>query len=276
MKELLATGVFLASPVIADQSVKIDFAAEIGGQPFKCISTYDGLGASETTVIARDFKAYLSNIVLVSVDGSSTALKLDESIWQNESVALLDFEDGSDNCVNGTPQTNTSISGTAPEGDYVGVRFNVGVPFEKNHADPTAASSPLNLTSMFWNWQAGYKFIRIDFVPTERTEDAPVGWFFHLGSTMCKAESRTEAPAQACMNPNVMNVSLDAFNSETDTIVIDPAALVSEVDLSMNTLDTSPGCMSFPNDPECTTVMVKLGLDYMDLPARNQQLFSVR
>jgi hypothetical protein len=34
--------------------------------------------------------------------------------------------------------------------------------------------------------------------------------------------------------------------------------------------------MSFPNDPECRTVLPALGLPYMDLPAGEQRFFRVQ
>jgi uncharacterized repeat protein (TIGR04052 family) len=97
---------------------------------------------------------------------------LAKSDWQHAGTALLDFEDGRAACANGTAPMNTALRDTVAAGDYTGVAFKAGVPFEMNHGDPTTAPSPLNLTSMFWNWRGGYKFVRIDMVPTDRRERA--------------------------------------------------------------------------------------------------------
>jgi hypothetical protein len=43
-----------------------------------------------------------------------------------------------------------------------------------------------------------------------------------------------------------------------------------------NAPETSPGCMSFPKDADCMTVMGKLGLPYMEVPAGAQSLVSMR
>jgi hypothetical protein len=48
------------------------------------------------------------------------------------------------------------------------------------------------------------------------------------------------------------------------------------VDITRNTQGTPPGCMSFPNDPECRTVLPALGLPYMDVPANEQRFFRVQ
>ena len=101
------------------------------------------------------------------------------------------------------------------------------------------------------------------------------GWFLHLGSTMCDAASKTEAP-KACKNENRMALRFDGFDPAKNTLVIDPAKVVAEADLKVNAPETSPGCMSFPKDADCLTVMGKLGLPYMDRPAGEQALVSVR
>jgi len=279
MKHVLTTGVFLAlsTPAFADQSVSINFVAEIGGKPFSCTETYDGLGSTDASVAGTDYRMFVSAPALVRADGSLQPIALEQDgKWQLDDVALLDFEDGAAGC-NGTgnPDMNTSLRGTVPEGEYQGLAFTVAVPFDKNHGDPTLAPAPLNATSMFWNWQNGYRFVRIDMVPTDKKEGGPKGWFLHLGSTMCAAQSKTEAPS-ACANPNHMPVLFTEFDPATHVVVVDPASVVVGADLRINAPETSPGCMSFPGDSDCLTVMEKLGLPYGDIPAGTQQLITVR
>lgn len=276
MKKLAFLAALAASPAVADQSVTLNFVAEIGGVPYACDQTYTGLGATNAEVKATDFRTYLSDIVLIAADGSRVPVTLEDDIWQHSGVALLDFEDATGACTNGTSQTNTAVRGTVPEGAYTGAAFTVGVPFALNHGDPSVAPSPLNLTSMFWNWQGGYKFVRIDMVPTDRAADGPKGWFLHLGSTLCKAASKTEGPAEPCENPNTMQISFDDFDAATNTIVIDPAAVVASADLRTNVADTSPGCMSFLGDADCNSVLPNLGLAYGEIPAAGQLLFAKR
>jgi uncharacterized repeat protein (TIGR04052 family) len=271
-----AAAAFAATPALADMAVSIPFAAEIAGQPFACTQTYAGLGRTGAEVQAVDFRLFVSNPALIRADGSLQPMTLDQDgAWQLGDLALLDFEDASGACANGTAGMNTTLRGTVPEGEYTGLSFTIGVPFDQNHIDPTQAPAPLNTTAMFWNWQGGYKFLRIDMVPTDRAADGPRGWFLHLGSTMCDAASKTEAPT-ACKNGNRMEIRMDGFDVAQGTVVIDPAPVVAGADLRANAPDTSPGCMSFPGDADCMTVMAALGLGYMDVPAATQSLVAQR
>lgn len=284
-----AFAALFAGPAMADVTVSIPFAAEIGGKPFACSEVFSGLGSTKAEVQAVDFRLFIHNAAMVKADGSLQPIALEQDgIWQLGELALLDFEDATGFCANGTGGTNTTLRGTVPEGDYTGLAFTVGVPFEQNHQDPTLAAAPLNVTAMFWNWQGGYKFVRIDLVPTamagmHMTEGADPGaghgdakgWFLHLGSTMCDAASKTAAPT-ACANENRIAVQLDGFDLGASKVVIDPAPVLAEADLMVNAPETSPGCMSFPKDADCMTVMGKLGLPYMDVPAGTQSLISMR
>ncbi|PJN92728.1 metallo-mystery pair system four-Cys motif protein, partial [Amaricoccus sp. HAR-UPW-R2A-40] len=47
----------------------------------------------------------------------------------------------------------------------VGLAFEIGVPFDLNHGDPTLAPAPLDLTAMFWTWRGGYKFLKFEVAP---------------------------------------------------------------------------------------------------------------
>jgi uncharacterized repeat protein (TIGR04052 family) len=272
-------------------TVEIPFTAEIAGAPFACTDSYTGLGSAATEVQFLDFRLFVSAAHLIAADGTRVPVALEQDgAWQIENIALLDFEDSTGACANGTPQVNTTLRGTVPEGEYRGLEFEVGVPFDWNHGDPTTAPAPLNLTAMFWNWRGGYKFAKIEFAPVmaegvnaaakAHSEGAghggPGGWMLHLGSTMCAAPEATTPPSEACANPNRVAVALPDFVPGASTVVIDPAAVVADADLTQNTAETSPGCMSFPNDPDCNTVLPRLGLAFNAFPAEEQLLVSMR
>lgn len=277
MTYIAFTADLAASPAMADQSVTINFAGEIAGKTFSCAETFDKLGAKATTVKGIDYRVFVSNAALLRADGTAEPIVLEQDgKWQLDGLALLDFEDGTEGCSTGTAETNTSLRGSVPEGEYVGLSFDLAVPFAQNHNDPTLAASPLNTTAMFWNWQGGYRFVRIDMVPVVNIAGGPKGWFLHLGSTQCPAVSKTESPSAACKNSNHLPVSFAAFDPAQNVVVIDPAPVVAEVDLTVNAPDTSPGCMSFPGDADCMTVMTKLGQPYGDVPAGVQQLVTMR
>lgn len=288
----LIAAICAAQPAVADQSVEITFTAELGGQPFSCTETFEGIGAGTTPVQVLDYRMFVSEPSLVAADGTLVPLTLEQDgAWQVENIALLDFENATGSCTNGTQATNMTLRGTVPEGEYTGLSFTIGVPFDWNHGDPTVAPSPLNLTAMFWNWRGGYKFIKFETSPVRAdgmtmASDTHAeggshgtgasGWFLHLGSTMCTAASRTEAPAEPCGNPNRMQIVLEGFDPSENVVVIDPAAVIADADMAMNTPETSPGCMSFPNDPDCSTVLPRLGIDFNDIGADDQLLVSVR
>ena len=252
--------------------VSLNFAAEINGAPFACGTSYAGVGTTGVTITPADFRMYVSSVELLDASGEAFELELDQdSPWQHENLALLDFENGSGSCVNGTAATRTVVEGTVPAGDYTGVRFVLGVPFELNHIDQTTAPAPLDITGLFWSWNGGYKFMRFDHVSDEQ----PAGWFVHLGSTGCSPTGPTN-PATSCANPHRVTVEFRGFDYESQVIVADVGRLLAGSDVSRNTPSTAKGCMSFPNDADCPAVMNRLGLSYGSSAAGSQVLFSVR
>lgn len=166
----------------ADKPVAIRFQAQVGDALFTCGKRYDGIGVTKSKISGRDFRFYVSNVRLVDAAGEETPLQLDQDgKWQLDDLALIDFENGTGGCSNGTPEMNERITGKVPDGQYTGLRFTLGVPFNKNHLDPLTQPSPLNLTALMWVWNAGHKFARLDFSSTGN----PRGFLVHLGSTGC-------------------------------------------------------------------------------------------
>lgn len=276
------------------QPVTLRFQAKVGDQPFRCDQNY-GLGTPVSQVTPLDFRFYVSEVALIDATGNTVPLTLEQDgQWQYENIALLDFEDKSGGCANGTVEINDRVIGTAPAGDYTGLQFTVGVPFELNHADATLAPSPLNLTSLWWNWQSGYKFARIDLslqnqmgmlpdqaVKHEGSHDSPHGeeqssqaFFIHLGSTGCESAERDQSPS-SCSNPNRSTVTLTEFDPSQNVVVADLAALVANTDLSSNQPNTAPGCMSAPDDRDCAGIMNALGLPFNGTAAPQQTFFRV-
>lgn len=151
---------------LAQQSVTLEFHAQVGDQAAACGVIYEGVGAENSQIEFQDLRFYVSNLRLINATGEEVPLELaQDSQWQHENVALLDFEDGSALCAqSGNEAMNTQVTGTVPDDDYTGLVYNVGVPFDLNHADVATAPSPLNVSSMWWNWQGGYKHVRIDMM----------------------------------------------------------------------------------------------------------------
>lgn len=238
-------------------SVEIAFRAQVGDATFSCADSYDGLGVSNASAGLSDFRFYVHDVRLVDAQDAEVPVTLDQDgLWQYEDLALLDFEDDTGTCANGTAQTNVAVRGTVPAGSYVGVRFKLGVPAELNHLDPGAEDtpSPLNLSALFWAWTSGYKFLRVDSVP----EGGAGPFNLHLGATGCVGDPALGEDV-TCSNANVAEVSFDAFDAESDTIVIDYAAAVADSDLMIDG-GGAPGCMSGEMDPECAPIFPLLGL----------------
>jgi uncharacterized repeat protein (TIGR04052 family) len=270
------------------QPVSLRFAAQVNGQPFACGQSYGGIGTTRSTITPSDYRFYVSEVQLIDASGRAVPVALaQDGTWQRDGVALLDFENGSGPCLNGTAATNSTVRGSVPAGRYTGLRFTLGVPFVPNHGDPTTAPSPLNLTAMFWNWQGGYKFIKFDTASSgQPATSAPPhaegggnasGFSVHLGSTLCASPSRTQSPQAECGNPNRVTVQFDRFDAGTQTVVADIGSVLAGANVDVNAPGTSPGCMSFPKDADCPPVMGALGLAYDGVPAPGpQRLFTAR
>ncbi|WP_437596577.1 MbnP family copper-binding protein [Sorangium sp. So ce590] len=245
-------------------AVELQFEGRVRDEVFSCSDTY-AVGTAATDVKLNDFRLYIHDVRLRRADGEEVPLSLEQDgLWQHENVVLLDFEDRSGSCANGTQETNGLVRGTVPAGEYDGLSFKLGVPFELNHGDASVAPSPLNLTGLFWSWQAGYKFLRIDSV----SEVGAIPFIVHIGSTGCVAGEGGEVTA--CDRPNVAEIVIQDIDPLTTKVLVDYAALVSDTDVSGNAGGT-PGCMSDATDPDCPPLFLHLGIDTADGSPRPEQ-----
>lgn len=254
--------------------VVLRFAPRVGTQPFACGQAYPGIGSGggAAKIEAEDFRLYVHDVRLVDAAGAEVPVRLDEDQkWQASGVALLDFEDKTGLCA-GTAATNTEVRGSvaaAPQARvYTGLRFRVGVPFAANHGDAATAPSPLNLTTMFWTWQSGYKFARIEGHST-----AGAGFIVHLGSTGCTKDAGGQITG--CQSPNRPEVALDGFDPTSTgagarVIAVDLAGLFGGTDLGKDV-----ECMSGPGAADCVPLFARLGLPYDGAPAGAQALFRL-
>lgn len=243
------------------QDVTLQFRAAIGGEDVACGAAY-AIGAAETSVMIGDARLYVSAIQLHDAEAGWVDLALEQDgMWQHEGVALLDFEDGTASCADsGNAELRSVVTGSVPAGNWDGLRFDLGVPEALNHADSATSPSPLNVPGMFWVWQSGYKFARVDFVVAGET---PSRWNVHLGSTGCASAAPTVAPDAPCTSPNRATITLEDFDASADVIALDLGALVAGADLTANTPDTPPGCMSSPTEPgDCGPSFEAVGLDF--------------
>jgi uncharacterized repeat protein (TIGR04052 family) len=254
----------------SSQDVSLSFAAVVGDAEFECGGTYEGLGSDSTTLTLEDFRFYVQDVELKNAEGDWVPVDLEDNQFQIDNVALLDFENGCGEV--GNVDLNDQVVGVVPTGEYDGLRFKMGLPFELNHGDASTAPGVLGITALFWNWRGGYKFIRID---SGSIMNNPSVWRMHLGSTGCgMTDDLTTPPEQECTSPNRVDVELDAFDPETNTIIADFAALVAGAPLSTVAEGTPAGCMSEPNNTDCGPLFANLGLPFGDAPGGTQTFFS--
>ncbi|MBX3247450.1 MAG: metallo-mystery pair system four-Cys motif protein [Myxococcales bacterium] len=249
----------------AGEPVELRFAALVGDEPFACGARYEGVGAEGGALTPTDLRFFVHDVRLVDADGAEVPVTLErDGRWQSARVALLDFEDGCGDA--GNADLNDRVRGRAPAGAYTGVRFRVGVPTPENHGHPPAAAAPLNLTALWWSWNAGYKFLRID-----GRSDALDGWRLHLGASGCTGDMRGDATCTASNRPEV---SIDDFDLTEDVIAFDLGALLAGS--SLDRTGGAPGCLSDPNDADCAPFFEALGLPFGDQGAGRQRVFRAR
>ncbi len=267
---ILACGTALAAPPAGDRNIQIRFQAMVGAEKLTCGKSFEGVGDTKSKITPRDFRFYVSNVRLVDASGKETPveLKQDEK-WQLDNLALLDFENATGSCANGTPEMNDVVTGVAPAGTtYRGLRFTMGVPFEKNHTDLTKMPPPLNLTALAWSWNAGRKFARLDF----SSSGVPRGFAVHLGSTGCTPNDTKSTVPTVCSESNRVEVEFAEFDAERDVVIADLAALLkdSNVDEAGKMMS---GCMSGPTTAACGPLFLNLGLAFPNQQVRPQTFF---
>jgi uncharacterized repeat protein (TIGR04052 family) len=231
--------------------MQIPFAAVFGELSIACDSA--------TEAQLSDLRFFVYDVRLMDSVGNWQQLEIDSDI------ALLDFEDGTGACSNGTSETNGVLQGMISAGEYHGLQFTLGVPFEMNHRDPLLAIAPLDDAAMHWHWRGGYKFLRAGV----RTADD--GFWLHLGSTGCEG---TIQNISGCSAANRVAVQLDGFVPGRDVVAVDLAEL-----LQASALDdgVATDCSSGPAETDCGSAFLALGLDHASgKQADTQKVFSSR
>lgn len=226
------------------REVTVQFAPKIGNAAFACGQTYNAMGDESTTITPRDFRMYVYDVSLIKSDGSKVPLALtQDGTWQYQNVALLDFEDFTGGCADGTPETNKVLRGTVPAGTYDGIAFTIGVPEAMNHVDLTTLPSPLNLTGLWWGWGFGHVFLAVvthsDITaPQPGTNDH----YIHVGSVGCVGDPEM-GETVTCSKPNRPYIELRGFDPTSKPITADFGAVIAKSKLA-----TSAGCHSFTEE----------------------------
>ena len=255
----------------------IPFTATINGEPVECGRSYEGVGSSSSSVEVRDVRFYVHDVQLVTADGDRVPLQLDEDHQFQKSytradgsesgIALLDFTDtSSELCADrGTSDLHTFISGHAPEGDYTGVEFTVGVPEEENHVNGAVSDAPLNAYGMQWTWASGYRHMKLEVQATtgDKVKDK---YYFHPGSQGCESTNGEVSGPYACSMPLLATVTMD-LSLDAEAIEFDLGRFYAADDL-----DRGRGCMFVRNlsdmqdgeevDPNgCSEMFAAIGIE---------------
>ena len=215
---------------------------------FRLESSHLACGAG---VVSGQLGFYVSGLRFVDAYGTTTPVSLDATSTQSQAdgVALVGWAGSCEQAPDAVAASmaNPAVTGRVAGAMHQAVEFELGVPFEHNHANPLTAQPPLNLSSMFWTWQTGYKFLRLDLGND---------WSFHLGSTGCVSASAVRPP-QACNRPNLATVRLPGAAAFQGVVVVDLDSLLAGLDVA-----TAENCVeAYGKREECRRLLAGLGID---------------
>lgn len=241
-----------------ENEISIPFMVHAGATHLQCGIEMTQLGTSNATGFVQDFRLFIHDVALIDKNGTVYPITLADNKWQTQNVALISFADKSDcpNVAGDNLDSNMEIVGSydAPNDAVIeGLAFRVGVPFELNHADPTEAESPLNIPSMAWNWQAGYKHMRVEASINSQA------FVFHLGSVGCDGDPLTGGTTE-CEHNNRPEIILKHFDIDLSAVEIDFQSLLENIDVN-----SGGSCHSSESQAAiCQGIFDSLGLDFYD------------
>lgn len=170
-----------------------ELVLQVDGQEVACGSDVMLFGKSWQLA---QFGMFISKVKL---DGKP--VKLQTNHWQSQQIALF-MQSG--DC---SQASNHILQFAGDVNDFLTLSFEMAVPFALNHQNPLRQASPLNLSSMFWTWQTGHKFLRVDL------HNKSDNFSFHLGSIGCESASKVRSPSAECAKPNRFSFTLQKQDS---------------------------------------------------------------
>ncbi len=268
----------------------INFSAISGNQEVACGTNMSGMIGNSASSKLVDLRFYVHDVKLFTSSGTKVDFDLStDNQWQlakgsnnfgaYPSLALLDFENATADCAGGTTEMNKSIRGNTLSGTFTGIEFKVGVPFFLNHLQATTATAPLNVTAMYWAWNSGYKFAKVEYSSNDTNSSANR---FHLGSGTCSGNSA--GPVNACGQPNLPTISITKtsgnFNPSTDKIVLDLGTMFNGADGKTLTTGSDTAirtCMAGNTNANCQPIISNIGVNVSDGQSKTAQTsFSIR
>ena len=209
----------------------------------------------------QQLQFFITNVALKNKQGKWQSWLMKKNAYQSNNLALI-----GENCTDSSYKVNNSkqkqsqienkghwqIEFLASHNlqNFIAIRFTLGVPFTLNHLNPLTQASPLNDSSMFWVWQTGHKFLRL-----ELASDNGEQWLFHLGSTGCKSSSVMRSPKGECLQPNRVNVELPLTKHPVSALAFDLNALLNNM-----LINEQRFCQSSPQNDACRPLFSALGL----------------
>lgn len=125
-------------------TANLNFNLKAGSQDLNFADNYT-IGSESTTANFDVAQFYVSNIKLIKDDNSEIAINSYQII---------------------SPDATNIDLGEIEEGTYTQIQFDIGIDSTTNHVDPTTYDLSNQLApqspSMHWNWNAGYRFLRVD------------------------------------------------------------------------------------------------------------------
>jgi len=243
-----------------NSSTTIEFTPRYGSTPLNCQINFQHTDNQKTEVSNekswkyQQLQFFIHNVEVKTKQNNWQPWLMKTNAYQSDNVALI-----GEVCskINKSSHWQLELTALAEFEDITDIRFTLGVPFSLNHLNPLTQSSPLNMSSMFWGWRGGHKFMRLELL--SKNDD----WLFHLGSTGCKALSPVRAPKAECLQPNRVVVSLP-FTKETTNIELNLAVLLHEL-----VLKRENSCQSSFDEEDCKVLFDNLGLNEL---SNNEQL----
>jgi hypothetical protein len=141
--------------------MEIEFDNRVGAEPLVFnTKTYTNAHGDDFTI--QTFKYYISNISLTKANGTTVIIP--------ESYYLIDAGDES--------STLQDVDGI-PAGDYTSIKMTIGVDSARNVSGAQiGALDPVK--GMFWNWNNGYIFVKLEGSSSKSTAAAHK-LTFHVG-----------------------------------------------------------------------------------------------
>jgi cytochrome c peroxidase len=165
MRLALLLVLFAAS--VRGAELTLDFALRWRGAPI-AVPTAELLGTTGQRLRITRFAALVSGVALTRADGAQVQL--------DGQHGFIDAESG---------RLAVALR-NVPEGDYVGLEFQIGLAPAVNHADPAQwpAGHPLNpiVNGLHWGWSGGYVFAAIEGRWCEAGETEERGFSYHLAT----------------------------------------------------------------------------------------------